>query len=295
LTKNRREFLVHSGAIASGAFFLGHGDLFAAGSGRPAWPGPIGLQLYTVRQAMKTDPAGTLKRVAEAGYKEVETGGGTTSASDLKNDVENARLTAVSTHWSYEEAKDRERWAKAIDYVHTLGAHYMVVSFSMAKTAAEWHEIADTFNRAGKECKAADLQFAYHNHLQEFIPIGDSNGYTIITSSTDPKLVQLEMDIFWITWAKQDPLVWFRKYPGRFSLLHIKDRKKDITWDPRKFPAHGQQPFAPVGQGAIDWKRIFLHVKEAGAKHVFVEQDETDGSPFVAIRQSYEYLHGLRI
>lgn len=136
---------------------------------------------------------------------------------------------------------------------------------------------------------------AYHNHIREFERHGNTNGYEILLTECDPAVVQMEMDIFWVTYSGQDPLYYFRRFPGRFPLLHIKDMKKSITVNPDEFPGRGVNPFAPVGRGRIEWPQIFAHVKQAGAKHIFVEQDRCDGSPLIAIRISYRYLRNLRL
>ena len=112
----------------------------------------------------------------------------------------------------------------------------------------------------------------------------------------DPKLLKFEMDCFWATYAGQDPVAYFERYPGRFPLLHIKDFKADFPTSTSDFPYDsGKNPFAPAGQGRIDWANIFAHAGKAGVQHIYVEQDRVDGSPFDAIKTSFDYLKSLRL
>jgi sugar phosphate isomerase/epimerase len=278
--------------LASGGAF----NSIAFGAGRLAWPGPIGLQLYTVRHLYAQNPLGTLKQVAAAGYQQVELAGFGAphlSPATIKSYLRQSGLKAVGAH--YPLPKTLDDWKPWVEQAHALGLQYTGTSNTAHTTADQWRRMAALFNECGRFSKRAGIQFAYHNHIREFERHGNTNGYDILLTECDPGLVKMEMDIFWITYAGQDPLFYFRRFPGRFPLLHIKDLKKGITVNPDEFPGPGVNPFAPVGQGRIDWPRIFAHVKEAGAKHIFVEQDRCDGSPLVAIRMSYRYLRHLRL
>lgn len=293
----RRKFLqtALAGGAAAAAGLTNITDSLAAG--RLAWPGPIGLQLYTVRELYAKDPLGTLKQVAGAGYKQVEMAGflpphlpPATTLGYLKE----AGLTAVGGHFPLPKVADD--WKRWVERAHALGLHYTGTSNTESLTADGWKKLAALFNACGKLSHPEGIQFTYHNHIREFEKLGNTNGYTILLTECDPTLVKMEMDIFWITYSGQDPLVWFRKYPGRFPLLHIKDLKKGVAVNPDQFPSSkGPNPFAPVGQGRINWVRVFEHVRQAGAKHIFVEQDECDGSPITAITESYNYLRHLRL
>jgi sugar phosphate isomerase/epimerase len=141
-------------------------------------------------------------------------------------------------------------------------------------------KVVDTFNRAGEKSKSMGIQFAYHNHDFEFKPAGGKLLYDTLLEQTDPKLVAMEMDLFWAIDAGQDPVTYFNRYPGRFPLVHVKDRKKN-----------GEM--TDVGSGAIDWKRIFAESDKAGIQHYIVEHDEPK-SGFASIKTSYNYLASLR-
>lgn len=286
----RRDFLGKTlGGAVVGATATG-GVTWAAG--RLAWPGPIGLELYTVRQLFAAHPARTLKQVAAVGYKEVEVGPGTKPA-DLKQDLSAVGLTTPSGY--FDVAKTIDDWKRTVDMGHDFGLQYLVVGDNPVLSADAWRRRADFFNQCGKLARDAGMQFCYHAHFHEFATVDGTDGYDIMLTRCDPRYLKMEMDIFWVTYAGKDPLTYWRRYPGRFPLLHIKDMKRGITIHHQESPAPGVNPFAPVGTGRIDWPRIFAYVHEAGAKHIFVEQDQCDGSPLKAIAISYRYLRHLRL
>jgi len=262
-------------------------------AGRLAWPKPIGLEIYTVRDAYAKDPAGTLKRVGEIGYREVEVSTDI-PAETLKGYLRAANLTAPSTY--PDVPKDVESWKKTLDHVHPYGFHYIVVGDNPVMDADAWKRRADLFNECGKLAQGAGLQFCYHAHFHEFAPLGDTTGYDIMLTRCDPRLLKIEMDCFWATYAGQDPVKYFEKYPGRFPLLHIKDFKSGFPTSTSSFPYDkDHNPFAPAGKGRIDWARIFAHAPQAGVRHIFVEQDICDTDPFDAAQTSFDYLKNLRL
>jgi sugar phosphate isomerase/epimerase len=242
----------------------------------------IGVQLYTVRDAMKSDMEGTLAKVAQIGYKEVEFAGlFDHSPKDVRAMLDKNGLTAVSGHTPYETLTGD--WQKTLEDAKTLGQTYIVcpwVDDKLLKQPDGWKKVGETLNRAGETSKKAGLQLAYHNHAKEFVKVDGKLAYDILLDNTDPNLVQMEMDLYWITKGGQDPLKYFDRYPGRFPLVHVKDMAKDGG-------------FAPVGTGTMDFKRIFAQSEKAGIKHYFVENDEPK-SPFEDIRISFENLQKMR-
>lgn len=284
----RRDFL---GGIAAGAVASG---INAWGAGRLAWSKPIGLELYTVRQLMAQNPASTLKKVAAVGYKEVEISP-YSNPKAIKQDLRAAGLTAPSGYFDVPKNLDPD-WKKTVDIAHLYGLRYMVVGDNPTLDADAWRRRADLFNQCGRLSLQAGIQFCYHAHFHELAAVDHTTGYDIMLEHCDPKLLKMEMDIFWVTYAGKDPLTYWRRYPGRFPLLHIKDLTKGVTVNPDESPSSGgPNPFAPVGQGRINWRRIFAHVNQAGAKHIFVEQDRCNGSPLDAIKISFNYLKNLRL
>jgi len=273
------------------AVLTAHSHLWAAD--HLAWTKPIGLELYTVRQLFAKDPAGTLQQVAAAGYKEVEISPGLKPA-ELNQALRATGLTAPSGY--FQSPNTIEEWKKTIDQAHAYGLSYVVVGDNPRLDAEAWTQRADLYNQCGMLAQDAGMQFCYHAHFHELARIGDTTGYDIMLTRCDPKLLKMEMDVFWAVYADADPLHYFRLYPGRFPLLHIKDLYKDIAVNPQESPAdEGPNPFAPVGQGKIEWSKIFAHAGEAGAKHIFVEQDRCNMPPLEAIKISFDYLKNLHL
>ncbi|HXM93023.1 MAG TPA: sugar phosphate isomerase/epimerase [Candidatus Dormibacteraeota bacterium] len=261
-------------------------------AGRPAWASDdahkidrVGLQLYTVRDAMKNDFEGTLAKVAGIGYREVEFAGYFGRApKEIRSLLDGNNLSSPSEHVPYDTVE--KKWPETLDAAHIVGHTYIVcpsIDETQRKQRDGWKHAAELFNRAGEASQKAGIQFAYHNHTFEFESdpqLGGKFPYDFLLANTDPKFVNLEMDLGWATVAKQDPVAYFDRYPGRFPLVHVKDFTKD---------GH----MTEVGSGAIDWRRIFAQSGKAGIKHYFVEHDEPK-SPFDSIRTSYQYLHDLR-
>jgi len=247
--------------------------------------GRIGIQLYTVRREFTRDVEGTLARLAKIGFREVEFAGypeGT--AQSLRTMLDRHGLTAPSSHLGFSAL--RGDWDRHLDQAATVGQKYVVVPSVPAdqrRTLDDWKRVAALFNKGGETSKARGIQFAYHNHDDEFVPVEGKVPYDLLLAETDPRLVALELDLYWIIKAGRDPLAYFTKWPGRFPLVHVKDM--DAT--PRRF-------FTPVGKGTIDFARIFKQANRAGIKHYFYEQDDTGGSPFEAATASYAYLKSLR-
>ena len=285
----RRNFLGVVGGIAAGAAMAGRD---AWSQGRLAWPGPIGLEIYTVRDKFAKDPAGTLKEIAAVGYRQVEISPGIKPGA-LTADLRAAGLTAPSGY--FQEPKTMEEWKKSVDQAHGYGLQYIVIGENPKLDAAEWRRRAEFFNRCGEASQQAGIQFCYHAHFHEFAKVDGTTGYDIMLKECSPKLLKMEMDVFWVTYAGADPLHYWRLYPGRFPLLHIKDLRKGVTIHHQQMPTPGANPFASVGTGTIDWRRIFAHVHEAGAKHIFVEQDRCNLPEYQAIKISYDYLRRLRL
>ncbi len=280
-SRDRRDFLgvLGAAAVSGKAGWLDH--LLPE---RRARLGKIGIQLYTVREELAKNVEGTLARLAEIGFKEVEFAGypdGT--AQSLRKLLNRHGLQAVSSHVDIQRL--RADWDRTLDQAIMVGQHFIVVPSVPAeesRTADDWKRIAGLFNKAGEAARAKGIQFAYHNHDAEFTPVDGRLPYDLLLEETDPRLVQFEMDLYWITKGGQDPLAYFDRWPGRFPLVHVKDM--DAA------PSHF---FTEVGKGTIDFKRIFRKAKQAGIRHYFYEQDDMTGSPFDAAKASYDYLRSL--
>ncbi len=257
----------------------------------------VGVQLYTVRDQMKEDFDGTIAKVAKIGYKEVEFAGyfGHTG-EQVRAVCEKNGLDPVSTHVQYDELDDK--FASVIETSKVIGLKYIVCPWipeDLRKSPDIWKQASEKFNRCGDLTKKAGMQFAYHNHWFEFLPVNGKLPYDALLKDCDANLVKMEMDLCWVTAAGGDPLKYFNAYPGRFPLVHVKDMKKL----PQVSQAGGQdfgdsmKDMTSVGNGIIDWKKIFAYSQKAGIKHYIVEHDKPE-NPFESITQSYSYLEKLR-
>jgi sugar phosphate isomerase/epimerase len=254
-----------------------------------------GLALYTVRDDMTSDAQSTLKAVADAGFKNIESAGYADgkfynmSPADFKKFLKEIGLSPISTHQSTVTMENADTM---IADVKAAGFKYFVIpvppmglfkvdretrTMSMTGGAAN---LAEIVNALGKKCQAAGLELLYHNHDFEFQK--DSDGIVPIDyllEHCDPKYVNFQMDLYWVTKAGADPVTYFEKYPGRFKIWHVKDMDE-------------QGRFAPVGKGNINFARILENKKLSGMKYYMVEQDITfDGlKPLDAIKISHDGL-----
>ncbi len=226
----------------------------------------LGVQLYTVRDLMKADFEGTLSKVAAIGYKEVEFAGYFDhSPKDVRAILDRLGLVSPATHVPYDVLTDK--WPGQIESAKIIGQSYIVnpwIPEDVRKQPDVWQRAAETFNRAGEASKKAGIQFAYHNHWFEFLPVNGKLPYDILLEACDPNLVKMELDLCWITVAGADPLKYFDRYPGRFPLVHVKDVKtlpKITTGGPQNFG--DTVDLTEVGSGIIDWKRIFAQSSTA--------------------------------
>jgi sugar phosphate isomerase/epimerase len=294
---NRRSF-IKSASLYSAALL--------AAPAIPSWSDKkspvIGLQLYTVRDAMQADAAGTLAKVAAIGYNSLE--GATYTGTEkfygmdpaaFKNLLKTNGLVMRSCHYRLGEDNSGgpltdgvmkgtilNDWQKAVDDAAALGIKYMVCAWLSPKERLgldHYKKLAADFNKAAGTCKAAGIQFCYHNHDFEFEQQDGKYPYDVLLDETDAALVKMEMDLYWVNKASQDPVKLFEKHPGRFPLWHLKDM--DNT------SAHA---FTEVGNGSIDFKSIFAHADTSGMKYFFVEQDKCPGSPFDSITKSIAYI-----
>jgi sugar phosphate isomerase/epimerase len=258
----------------------------------------IGLQLYTVRGLLKDDFAGTIAQVAAAGYREVEFAGYFgRSPKDVRAILDGNGLAATSTHVEYETLG--APWPSMLETASVLGHRFIVcpsIPDDLRARPDGYKEAAETFNRAGEASGKAGIRFGYHNHHVELAPVGGKRPYDVLLAECHPELVAMEMDLCWTTVGGADPLDYFRRHPGRFPLVHVKDVKSI----PKPGPSEEYVPFpraiaemTDVGQGVIDWKRIFAQSKQGGIEHYFVEHDEPK-DPLACIRNSYRYLESLR-
>ncbi|QNF34036.1 sugar phosphate isomerase/epimerase [Adhaeribacter swui] len=259
-----------------------------------------GLQLYTVRELLDKDLKGTLQKIADIGYKNMEAAAGAKGhyyglkPKEFASMLDGMGMKVRSNHvlvggQAKEEAPLPDslqtlnnNMQQLVDMAAEAGQSYLVCAFlfpSERKTIDQYKKYAELFNKTGEACKKAGLTFAYHNHDFEFQKIDNQVPYDILLNETDKDLVKMELDLYWAEKSGNDPVALFQKHQGRFPLWHVKDM--DNT--DKKF-------FTEVGNGTIDFKPIFEAAQTAGMEYYFVEQDVTPGNPIDSITTSFKNL-----
>ncbi|MEA1674727.1 sugar phosphate isomerase/epimerase [Nitrospirillum sp. BR 11163] len=314
---SRRAFI--GGAAAMAGLDLARLSVAAPG---PFFKGnslPIGLQLYTLGDLVEKDLAGTLKAVADMGYRAVELPGfyGHT-AGELAAALKMAGLVCESAHINAQGAVPAPSLSGDLDALardaHTIGLKFIVMPMFTVParlggaqagegfgdflarvasrfTADDWKAQAAFLNEKGAALKKAGLQLAYHNHNPEFATVsgGSVTGYDILLAETDPDLVRMEMDAGWVAAAGLDPVALLQAHPGRFHLMHVKDLKAGTVPNTRL-----KMDPTEVGGGTMDWRRILPAAFAAGVRNFYVEQEPPFALPRLeAARISARYLDKL--
>ncbi len=288
---NRRTFLAASGA----------GMLMAQTS--PDWKRQIGLELYTVRDLLPKDYEGTLAKVAEIGYKEVEpaTNYAGMEPKQFRAMLDKFGLSAPSTHVGATDGPDLE---KQLEGFQTMGIKYTEIRGGAPgggggrgpQTEESVKRTAQQINRHGEIAKKFGMKMLIHNHTQEFQPLegGALHPYDVLLRETDPALVAMQLDIGWASVAGQNILEMFQKHPGRFELWHVKDARGIKLMTPQMTQPERQRSamLVPVGEGEVNYKSIFAAAGQAGLKHFCIEQDNAAdwGDSMAAARVSYQNL-----
>ncbi len=297
---NRREALRRLGGLAAGAAgatamgcagetvpgeaALGEASMTAASSGSVTTPlQPLGVQLYTVRSEMENGVEQTLERVASIGYQEVEFAGYFRhSPTEIRGMLTRTGLRAPANH--IQPTFETDAWARVLDDANEAGHEYVIVASIPQRMRADldgWRRTAEAMTGAGQRARAAGLQYAYHNHDFEFVEMDGQVAFDVFCEESDPELVQIELDLFWIIHGGGDPVAFFNRWPGRVPLVHVKDRTPEGD-------------MVDVGAGVIDWPGLFQHIDHAGMRHFLVEHDRPDGA-FRSIEASYRYLSTLEV
>ena len=302
---NRRRFLKESARCGAAALvFSGMHRLARA----TPLGGPIGIQLYAVKDALQGNPAATLRAIKKAGFGEVETAGfAGLTVQQFRGLLDDAGLKCPSAHLSFDPAN----LDSAFEQAHALGAQYAASGSLRAALAAtrdsqsplaqppsgmtldEARRTAGLANRIGEQARRAGLQYAYHNHNLEFADQGGGAiAYDLLLKETDPGLVKFEIDCGWMVLGGRDPRDYFARYPGRFPMIHVKDFLPAAA---QARASSAEHPGAELGHGMIDYRPIFAAAEKAGLKHYFAEQEGPFSrmSELDAARQACEYLRTL--
>lgn len=302
---NRRKFLQQSGAAAFATMFLSDKTFASSFDEKHA----IGIQLFTFFETMDNDVEGTLKKIADIGYKEIESafskkpGYYGMKPKEFASYLNSIGLLWVSHHVlgapfklppgtklpAGTDGKPmtippmrnlKENMQELVDEAAESGVAFLVCANTPIATMDEIKSSIDVLNKTGEACKKAGIAFAYHNHDAEFKEVEGQKPYDLFLKQTDPQLVKMELDIAWAIKGGADVMALFQNNQGRFPLWHVKDLDAS------------RQNILPVGSGAIDYKKIFAAANVAGMKHIFIEHDFPKDA-FASIRESYNYLHNV--
>ncbi|MGB6220787.1 sugar phosphate isomerase/epimerase family protein [Haloferula sp.] len=291
---NRRTFIRATGATAVA---FGPSSSLLALEADNAYRKNIGIQLYTLRDAIAKDPVAALKQVADDGYKQVELYGFPNSDAMISA-AKDAGLAIHSSHFEWDSVvnpKDAAMsdFAKILEKAEEIGLTHLVIPYLQEgnrKTLDDYKQVAAHSNQAAAMAKKAGIQLSYHNHSFEFEPKeGGKCGYDILREEFSPEM-KFEIDVFWVKVADLDPAALIKEMTGRVTQLHLKDLKEGI-----KLPIYSGVPndaFKELGNGIIDIEPIIVVAKAAGVEYCHVEQDQSP-DPLASIQESIQYLNKL--
>jgi sugar phosphate isomerase/epimerase len=263
----------------------------------------LGAELYTVRNVLPTAADQTLKSIAEIGYREVETDHATLLR--IAPLFKQYGLKPVSCHiptplitgdWkAWGTITVRTTLDQAMEDVKSAGGEYIVMPYVRPEERGDpesYKQLSDKMNHTGSQARAAGLKFCYHNHAFEFGGAPGQRPIDILLSRLDREAVGLELDVFWVSVAGEDPVEMLKQNSGRVPLVHLKDKAKGapVVYEEGKV---ARETFKEVGAGSLNFPAILKAAAAAGTRHYFVEQDQTPGDPVASLKQSYEYLRSL--
>ncbi len=276
---SRREFLFKSGLFTAGTILL-PSCAFANSLESQQY----GVQLYSFRDEMAKDAKGTLEKIASIGLKKIESarsGKGHyygLSPKEMKEACDALEMKLTSGHVALDDNFD-----KTMEEAVASGQEYLICSSmpSKGQTVDNYKKVADAFNKAGEACKKLGLKFGYHNHEYEFESENGEVLYDVLLDNTEADLVHMELDLGWVIVGGKDPLDYFKKYPGRFPLWHLKDMnmtKKEST---------------EFGKGSLDIPTMMANQEASGVKHIFIEQEEYASTPLESMKHNMGFLGNL--
>ncbi|MGE0002255.1 MAG: sugar phosphate isomerase/epimerase family protein [Fimbriimonadaceae bacterium] len=239
----------------------------------------IGLQLYTLRDALNQNPVETLARVADMGYRYVETAGlAGLSAEAFRVALDKHGLTATSSHHGLEAFE--EKFDETVKEAKVLGVGYLVLPWVQEQLFRTQPEFGQRLGKVADRLAGQGLKFAYHNHAFEFEPVGARPAYELLWEHA-PEGVLAELDLYWCQYGGHDPVCWLDTLEHRVPLTHFKDGRDG--------------KFTPVGEGDLDWEAIIPVAREAGVKYAIVELDESPRDPFDCVKTSREFLSKMGV
>lgn len=300
---DRRDFLAKLGSVLilpSALSVTGCGDragdveTMPAASARASFDGPVGVQLYSVRNELGEDLEGTLRAVKAAGFDMVETYSlHDMSASEYRALLDSVGLDVQSMHIGYEQAVGETE--AVIEQAKALGSPWVVVPWIPHEepfSSDVMNQAIEDFTSVGEALREEDLGFAYHAHGYEYFEAEEGGTlFDRFMRETEPGVVDVQMDVFWTIWPGQDPIALFDRYPGRFPSVHIKDLRQDVTGG--DLTGHAPLEYqVPIGEGQFDWPAILSAAEENGAEMYFIEYEHEN--PVAVIESSLDYLESIQ-
>jgi sugar phosphate isomerase/epimerase len=278
--KSRRQFLKETTALAAGSVLL------------PSWIKEnkkvknAGVQLYTFRKEMEADAAGTLKQIAGLGIKQIESAQSDKghyyglTAKEMQQACSDLGMTLRSGHVHIDD-----KWKQTMEEAAASGQEYIICSTmpTTGQTVDNYKKVAESFNKAGEECKKMGLKFGYHNHEYEFESENGQVLYDVLLDNTNAELVHMEMDLGWVVAGGKNPLNYFAKHEGRFPLWHLKDVNVAL------------KKSTEFGKGGLDITAMLNHRKQSGLKYFFIEQEDYEHTPLESMHYNMDYLKKLKL
>lgn len=276
--QTRRDFILNASGIAVGSLLLSPQDLFSRKVKN------VGVQLYTFRKEMAADALGTLKNIAAIGIKQIESARSDKghyyglSPKDMKKACADLGMTLRSGH-----AHIDDNWKKTIDEAAESGQEYLICSTmpTNGQTIDNYKKVAEAFNKAGEDCQKLGVKFGYHNHEYEFESDKGQVLYSVLLNNTEANLVHMELDLGWVIVGGKNPIDYFKMYPGRFPLWHLKDM--DLA----------KKHSVEFGKGQLDIMTMLKNSEQSGLQYIFVEQEEYASTPMESMKYNMDYLNKL--
>jgi sugar phosphate isomerase/epimerase len=274
----RREFLIKSGLFTAGVVMM-PSSAFANEKTQA-----YGVQLYSFRDAMAKDAKGTLEKIAAIGLKKIESARSSKglyyglAPKEMKDTCDALGMKLTSGHVALDT-----NFQQTMEEAVASGQEYVICSSmpSRGQTVDNYKKVAEEFNKAGEACKKLGLKFGYHNHEYEFESEKGEVLYDVLMDHTQADLVHMELDLGWVIVGGKDPLDYFKKYPGRFPLWHLKDMN---------MTKKGSTEF---GKGSLDIQTMIVNQEASGVKHIFIEQEEYASTPLESMKHNMSFLGKL--
>ena len=286
MNNSRRRFVKHSAALTAGSLIV------------PSFPytslkgslDKFGIQLYTLREVIPQDPKGTIKKLSDFGFKQIEGFEGRQGMfwnmphKDFKMFLDDVGVEMISSHCNIHEGFE-EKAEQAAE----IGMKYLICPYiGPQKSVEKWKEVTELFNKCGEICRKNGIRFAYHNHEYTFRAFSGMIPQEYLMDNTDPELVDHQMDIYWVVTGGGDPIDYIERYPGRFRLCHVKDRLKNAGDD-------DMRASCDLGTGSIDFPSILKKAADKGMEYFIMEQERYDNStPMKSAEHGAKYLKELK-